>query len=139
MGPFRNGASFAAIDGDPERAAHTPLAATDAELMATFGIRRSGRFYLCRGYRYTHLRDAVAYARQARDRPDLAQQEPPRERSAGAGAAAGSNSPNAQDVTLMALLRITFAQGQYDFDGYRYDHLQDAVAYARLQQSRPAP
>lgn len=128
-----------AIDDDPECSEHTPSAATDAGLMATFGIRRSGRFYLCRGYRYTHLRDAVAYARQARDRPDLVLQEPPRERSAGAGATAGSNAPHAQDVTLMAFLRITFAQGQYVFDGYRYDRLQDAVAYARLQQSRPAP
>lgn len=138
-GRDRGPRATSALDDEPERAAPTPVAASDAGLMATFGIRRSGRFYLCRGYRYTHFWDAVAYARQARDRPELAQQEPHRERSAGAGDPEESNSPHSQDVTLMALLRITFAEGQYVFDGFRYDRLQDAVAYARLQQSRPAP
>lgn len=128
-----------AVDDEPERTAHTPVPASDSGLMATFGIRRSGRFYLCRGYRYTHIWDAVAYARQARERPDLARQEPHWERSHGAGSAADSNAPRAQDASLMALLRITFADGQYVFDDLRYDRLQDAVAYARLQQSRPAP
>ena len=127
-----------AVDHELEPSAQEPDPASDEGLMATFGIRRSGRFYLCRGYRYTRLRDAVAYARQAIERPELAREEPRRERSPGAGGAADSDVPRAQDVLLMALLRITFADGQYVFEGLRYDRLQDAVAYARLQQSATA-
>lgn len=127
-----------AVDDELAPSTQAPDPASDDGLMATFGIRRSGRFYLCRGYRYTHLRDAVAYARQAVERPELAREEALRERSPGAGGTADSNVPRARDVPLMALLRITFADGQYVFEGFRYDRLHDAVAYARLQQSAPA-
>jgi hypothetical protein len=39
---------------------------------------------------------------------------------------------------LMAEFSIAFNGRHYAYDIYRYDHLADAVAYARLQRSKPA-
>ena len=38
----------------------------------------------------------------------------------------------------MASWGISFADGQYVLAGFRYDHLADAVAYARLERARLA-
>lgn len=40
-------------------------------------------------------------------------------------------------VSLPDAFSITHDGRQYHYDGYRYDRLDDAVAYARLQRSRP--
>lgn len=43
----------------------------------------------------------------------------------------------AERERLMAEFSIAFNGRRYEFDRYRYDRLADAVAYARLQRSRP--
>lgn len=42
-------------------------------------------------------------------------------------------------TALMSEFSIGFDGRQYDFGGYRYDRLADAVAYARQMRSRRAP
>lgn len=39
---------------------------------------------------------------------------------------------------LMAELSISYDGSRYHYDGYRYDHLADAVSYARLQRAEKA-
>jgi len=111
-----------------------PASATESAcLMPEYGVTRSGRFFLCRGYRYSKLEDAVAYARLLQigpaplredDQADMAQraEEPTELRSA-------------DDERLMASWGISFADGQYVFEAFRYDRLADALAYARLERS----
>jgi hypothetical protein len=41
-------------------------------------------------------------------------------------------SPSESDKQLMNVLHISFSAGVYEFEGYHYDHLVDAVNYARL-------
>jgi hypothetical protein len=36
----------------------------------------------------------------------------------------------------MATLAITFVDGAYRFEGFRYDELSDAVSYAQLTRRR---
>jgi hypothetical protein len=46
-------------------------------------------------------------------------------------------SPVTQEIKeLMAELRVRYNGGHYFFQGYRYDRLEDAVAYARLERGR---
>jgi hypothetical protein len=103
-------------------------------MMSEYGVTRSGRFFLCHGYRYSKLEDAVAYARLLQKQPvtfqdadhfDWAQgeKEPTEPRSA-------------EDERQMASWGITFGGGQYVFESFRYDRLADAVAYASLVRSR---
>jgi hypothetical protein len=40
-----------------------PDPAMTARLMADFGVKRAGRFYVCHGYHYSRVEDAIAYAR----------------------------------------------------------------------------
>jgi hypothetical protein len=56
--------------------------------------------------------------------------EPPR---------AGSIAPDApgEPARLMAEFSIAYNGRHYQYDGYRYDYLADAVNYARLQRSMP--
>ena len=109
--------------------------ADEADMMAVFGVRRSGRFYLCRGYRYTRIGDAIAYARRACAHPELARQEPPADTGSDGSCCAEAESTSVRDASLMAQWKITFSQGQYGYGGFRYDHLRDAAAYARLELS----
>ncbi|HEU0203509.1 MAG TPA: hypothetical protein VFR86_24120 [Burkholderiaceae bacterium] len=53
--------------------------------------------------------------------------------SASAGAA---NAPDERE-RLMAEFGITYNGRHYEYDIYRYDHLADAVNYARLQRAKP--
>jgi hypothetical protein len=56
----------------------------------------------------------------------------------GYSSAEGGSSPaGAQHQRQMALLRIRYDGLRYHRNGYRYDRLEDAVAYARLMGSRP--
>jgi len=43
-----------------------------------------------------------------------------------------TESPDGLDRRLMKTLHISFSAGVYEFRGYRYDRLIDAVNYARL-------
>jgi hypothetical protein len=46
--------------------------------------------------------------------------------------------PSANDTDLMNQFNISFDGRQYEFNGYRYDRLSDAVSYARLVTTRNA-
>lgn len=104
-----------------------------ASLMATLGIRHERRYYHFRGYRYTRLEDAVAYAhlvgtRAARMLPE----DNLPDRSFDDGGEPGE-PPTAADTTLMQSLGVSFEDGRYVYEGFHYDRLADAVAYARLR------
>ena len=89
------------------------------------GITFNGRRYSYRGYRYDRLADAVNYAELDRSR---AFADP------GADDAAPLESvprPSAGDRKRMRGLGITYADGVFHWDKYRYDRLADAIAYAR--------
>ena len=51
---------------------------------------------------------------------------------------ASANAVNAPDERerLMAEFGITYNGRHYEYNAYRYDHLTDAVNYARLQRSK---
>jgi hypothetical protein len=55
---------------------------------------------------------------------------------------AGERTPGVNDSgereRLMADLSIAYNGRHYEYDVYRYDHLADAVNYARLQRSKPS-
>jgi hypothetical protein len=44
--------------------------------------------------------------------------------------------PTGSDTALMQSLGVSFKDGQYVYEGFHYDRLADAVAYARLRRSR---
>jgi len=99
-----------------------------ARLMSKLSIRYDGLHYVFEDYRYDRLTDAVSYARLMRARSQRQQ---------------GSyqsrfdktiESPDGLDRKLMKTLHISFSAGVYEFQGYRYDRLVDAVNYARLRQ-----
>ena len=115
-------------------APHSAVASVDpaerARQMAEFDIDFDGRHYGYNGYRYDQLADAVAYARLVRARPT--QDDP-----GGPFRAVHQLAPPTDaERDLMVPLTITFDNGTYRFEGFRYDGLQDAVNYARLTLKR---
>ena len=109
------------------------ISASDSNLLMTeFSIVHAGRYYHYDGYRYEHLEDAVAYAQVVRSRHT---------QQAGAASPARFETgelPNASDRQLMIALSITFEDGRFVFEGFRYDLLIDAVNYARDHGHRNA-
>ena len=86
-------------------------------------IAFDGRRYLYRQYRYDRLDDALRYAQLDRQRPGFTPDpafrprwDPPLQ-------------PDAAQQALMAPAGIGFADGYYLFGGYRYERLEDALAY----------
>ena len=103
----------------------------DARLMSEWAVRFNGRHYAYGNHRYDRLSDAVAYAQLVRER-----------RLPGESDAAGSQDrsiepPSAEERQLMALHAISFRAGVYEFAGYRYEHLKDALNYALLMAKPP--
>ena len=99
-------------------------------IMSAFRIYYDGRYYRYNGYRYDRLEDAIAYAElmQSRQSTELgpdpftpADSLPP---------------PSASDWELMAAWSISFTAGVYTYREFHYDHLADAVNYARLDIGR---
>ncbi len=95
-----------------------------------------GAQYVYNGFRYDHLSDALAYATLMRSRPEQFDKgstlTPPR----------GFSVPTDAQRAQMATLGIDLVGHVYRFEGYRYDQLADAVAYAGLCQAaavQPAP
>lgn len=113
------GAAPAAAPGEPSR--------TSGELMAKLHIDFNGRSYHYRSYRYDRLADAANYAELDRSRPfsDL---------ESGAAAVQQIREPSDIERELMRRHAITFEDGVFRWRGYRYDRLDDAVAYARLER-----
>ena len=97
------------------------LAATAAALEVTF----DGHYYHFRQYRYEQLSDALRYARMQHDKPGFQRDGAfvPRWLPAW--------QPDEGQLALMRELGIVFGQGRFAFGSYRYDRLDDAVAFAR--------
>jgi len=97
-----------------------------ARLMSELSIHHDGRHYIFAIFRYERLADAVGYAQLMRSRSQP-QQEPYQ-----SGYDKVIEPPDGLDRKLMKRLHISFSAGVYEFRGYRYDRLVDAVNYARL-------
>lgn len=98
--------------------------------MAEFSVGYDGPRYQYNGYRYDRWQDAVAYASLMRSRPGQVATRgpfPPGKRSAPTTDA---------EQALMTSLGIRFDDGAYRFERFRYDHLSDAVNYAKLAPQR---
>jgi hypothetical protein len=107
-------------------------AADEGQLMAELSIIRDGRQYLYDGYCYDRLSDAVAYAQLVRGQARLPGPSSPAQFEL-------ADSPTASDRQLMTELSISFENGRFVFEVYRYDRLSDAVSYARHRRSSAAP
>jgi hypothetical protein len=113
---------------DAPRPANTDEPGERERLMSDFGITYNGRHYGYGRYRYGSLADAVNYAKLRRADPCADEETgamPPLEQV---------ESPNEQQRGLMAELNISFRDGIYRFEDFRYDLLADAVDYARRQR-----
>jgi hypothetical protein len=97
-------------------------------LMLAFDITFDGRQYVYGPYRYDQLADAVNYARLQRSRPSSHESEGPP-----LGVGKPYETPTVSERKLMSELGITFEEGVYHLKEYRYDHLADAVEYARMK------
>lgn len=98
-----------------------PRARQMTELCITF----DGRVYRYRGYRYERFADVVNYARLDRQRA-FVEPAPPDTTTMGE-----VQVPTLAEAALMHTLDITFENGFFHWGEYRYDCLEDAVAYAR--------
>lgn len=92
--------------------------------MMQLGITYNGNQYQYQTYRYDRLEDALNYARLRPPTPKPPEQPRP--------AAAPQPSPEVQ----MRQFGVTKVGNQYQYQTYRYDHLEDALNYARYDQSR---
>lgn len=125
--------TFTADGGPPAGEMADADQEAQARLMAMLGIQHKGRHYHFRGYRYTRLEDAVAYARLVGTRAArmLAEDNLPSR-----SLTDEVNLPTGQEKSLMQALGVSFEDGRYVYEGFHYDRLADAVAYARLRHSR---
>lgn len=103
----------AAAAGDVERRMQDLLVSFD------------GAQYVYKGFRYDQLSDAMAYASLMRSRPTQLDKSNPLQ------APPAFLPPTEAQRTLMATLGIELSGNSYRFEGFRYDQLSDAIAYAR--------
>jgi len=96
-----------------------------ARLMADLSIAYDGLRYYYESYRYDRLEDAVNYARLQRSRAgSQARIAMPRP--------AIFQIPGEVERLTMTSFGIRYTAGVYQLGEYRYDRLDDALAYARL-------
>ncbi|MBB6092482.1 hypothetical protein HNQ60_001360 [Povalibacter uvarum] len=105
--------------------------AENAHLMTELSIVRDGRYYRYEGYCYERLADAVAYAAVVRAR-QARPVEPVAEQLTSVDVPNAVDGLSVTDHLLMFELAITFENGSFVFNGFRYDRLVDAANYARL-------
>jgi hypothetical protein len=112
------------------RAAEATLPEHERAMLA-YGVSHDGHRYLYNGYRYDRWEDAV-------DQAELMLSRPLEKNPAGpfTQQSAHADAPSDADLGVMASLGIRPEAGLYRFEGYRYDRLADAIAYARLVASR---
>ena len=113
----------------------TEAAAERKRLMTEFSIGFDGRRYETCGYRYDRLEDAVDYARLVRTRRRSLGQLPAMTSVCEDRPAVG---PDATELGLMAQLGITWVRGSYEYSGFRYEKLADAVNYATRSSLPPS-
>ena len=101
----------------------------DRRLMSAFCIGHDGRYYRYSGYRYDHLADAVAYAELMHSRQSMEVGRDP------FTPGVTTPPPSPSDREIMATWRISFKAGTYTYREYKYDHLVDAVNYARMRDA----
>jgi hypothetical protein len=109
-----------------ERGRSSSAQAEPERQMAELGIGFDGLHYGYNGYRYDRLADAVAYASLMRSRPKRKDTGGPFKQTRMLAV------PTDAERAVMALLGIDFHNGTYRFEGFCYDGLSDAVAYAKL-------
>jgi hypothetical protein len=99
-----------------------------ARRMAEHSIVRGGRYYFYDGYRYERLADAIAYAELAQARQSYRPVPSP------FAQLESLDSLTEFDRQLMIELSISFENGSFVFEGFRYDRLLDAANYARYRR-----
>lgn len=109
----------------------TPQKPEDWLLRQSVGF--DGRHYQYNGYRYDRLADAVAHVALTRARPSLLDPKGPYSLEL------SSDPPDAPDRETMASLGIVAQGNAYRWGDFRYDRLEDAIAYAVLMRKRGAP
>ena len=93
-------------------------------------IHYNGLQFEYHGYRYDKLADAQAYARLMRSSASVDDPQGP------FTACAPRAAPDDAQRSVMASLAIGFEAGTYQYEGFRYARLSDAVDYARLTRRR---
>jgi hypothetical protein len=123
--------SFTAEGAPPAAAGDDDVERRMKALLVTF----DGVQYVYNGFRYDQRSDAMAYASLMQSRPEQFDKgntmaPPP-----------GFSPPSEAQRALMASLGIELGDHAYRFEGFRYDRLADAVAYARQTHpdQRPEP
>lgn len=99
-----------------------------ADIGAALEVTFDGRYYHFRQYRYEHLDDALRYASAQQHTPGF------RRDPAFQPQWLPQLTPDETQQALMRELHIGFSAGRYSIDTFRYDRLDDAVAYARHLQ-----
>ena len=98
-------------------------------LLSALSIAYDGcRYYYYDRYRYDNRQCAIDYAELQRARgagSALPMAIPPK-----------SNAPSSSDSERMDSAGVSFEDGIYHFEAYRYDKLEDALGYADLMSSR---
>jgi hypothetical protein len=107
-----------------------PSTPYDVQLSALSIAYDGCRYYYYGQYRYDSRQCAIDYAELERARGNGAASEiptpiPPK-----------SNAPSSSDRNRMEFAGVSFAQGIYHFEEYRYDKLEDALAYVALIGAR---
>ena len=93
-----------------------------------FGIGFDGRQYRYLAHRYDRFSDALTYARLAHAKPNHPDKT---------GAAAewlDRKGPTDDEMRTMDELAISFDGKQYRYEGHRYERVNDAFNYARLNR-----
>ncbi len=100
------------------------------QLAERWEIAFDGRRYLYRQYRYDRFDDALRYAQLDRRRPGFTPDPTFRPRWD------PTLQPDAAQQAQMAQAGIGFADGYYLFSGYRYERMEDALAYVAKASER---
>lgn len=120
-----------------EAAPAAPADADDLERrMKALLVSFDGVQYVYNGFRYDRRSDAMAYASLMQSRPAQF------DKGSALAAPRAFSPPTDGQRTLMATLGIELVDHAYRFEGFRYDQLSDAVAYARRSHAsahRPDP
>jgi len=101
---------------------------TEINKMKKYGISsEEKKIYIYGGYRYSRLDDAVKYARLQEEKSEI-------DNVSGQGKSAVVLT----EISKMKKYGISSEEKKiYTYGGYRYNRLDDAVNYARLQEEKP--